>query len=122
MNGHGQYKTSKALHGGVSTKEVRQGSSGWRQDQASGKSGCPSLAKLCRVGSEERASVWGGDEHQLLLQLGARVTEVGFSALGDENERQGLWLTHRRRAGPHPPARTHVDAHSPAEDGEGTEL
>lgn len=50
------------------------------------------------------------------------MTEVGFSALGDENERQGLWLTHRRRAGPHPPARTHVDAHSPAEDGEGTEL
>lgn len=62
--------------GAVSTEEVRQGSSGRRHGQDSGKGGRPSLAKLCHVGSEEKCQCLVKGHHQLLLQLGSGVPEV----------------------------------------------
>lgn len=94
MNGHGQYKTSKALHGGGGVSAPK------RSDEAHQDGGRARL--LGRVTAPPWLScvtlvlrkVPAFDEGTYVINSsyswGLGVTGVGFSVLRDEKDRQGL--------------------------------
>lgn len=100
--------------GAVSTKEVRQGSSGRRQGQVSGKSGSPSLAKLGHAGSEQSAGVLTRG-HTLSAPV-AGVTEV--MKWGSQS-REGKVCGSPTEENWSSSICEDADAHSPIGDGEG---
>ena len=104
VNGHGQYETSKALHGGGQHRRGQARLIGTEARLAGflGRVAAPpwlscvtlDLRKVPAFGEGASSTppatgVWG-----------AQGDAVGFSALRDKKERRGPWLTHRRRTSP----------------------